>query len=211
MVRCKHLTWSGDSQCYSYVTCNYKLHPYSVATESCNAEGKERCSRISGVRQGTKPDRVCTRHRGVSSSILDVGDLFVSTAILPSRTPLLVTFSTTNLIARLLIAKIGHFACHVVITLIDAHFYNIYNMVVYPPQLTSEEKALKKRYARLQELVRYVFTIWQQYGDCFFTVQTKEVRLAAKKQAPPSGKSPGIRPGTSNTQPQQIKKGSLTS
>ena len=27
-------------------------------------------------------------------------------------------------------------------------------MIMYPPQLTSEEKALKKRYARLQEKVR---------------------------------------------------------
>lgn len=32
-------------------------------------------------------------------------------------------------------------------------------MVVYPSQLTSEEKALRKRYAKLQEKVRLYFIL----------------------------------------------------
>lgn len=32
-------------------------------------------------------------------------------------------------------------------------------MVVYPSQLTSEEKALRKRYAKLQEKARLYFTL----------------------------------------------------
>ena len=137
---------------------------YNVPRDSCSAGGRESWSTISGVRQGTEPERVCTRHRGVTSS--KVFDSFVSIVIRPSRTPLLVTLSKMNFIAFLLMAPRPP-VTHVVRILINAQQNNgwldslvsAYHvpavMVVYPPQPTSEEKALRKRYARLQELVSF--------------------------------------------------------